>query len=781
MNKRAILNTHPLSAIAVKNWRSQTPSKPGKLNPESFMKNISCLTLLLAALSLATPPGLHSQVFTNLHDFSAGTGSFGLGTLVYNTDGARPLGGLVIANGALYGTTAWGGTIGEGVVFKLDFNGGDFSVIHTFDPNNYLDGFNPNAGLVLADGILYGTTAGKTASGQGFIFTVGTDGSTYTPLFDFTYADAYYIFPAGLTISSNVIYGISTYGGSTEYYGSVFRVSTDQTGLTNLYSFAPAAGINYTNKDGANPRSRMVLVGDTLFGTAQLGGTKGCGTLFSVKTDGTSFKVLHTFLGGSTDGTLPSNYLVVSGNTLYGTTQNGGTGYGTVFKMNTDGSGYKVIYYFQGSGDGGDPYGGVIVSGNTLYGMAGIGGTGGSSNGSFFSLNPDGTGFKTLVYVPGGPGAPGGNFYNDLIISGNTLYGTARFGGAGTNGFVFSITLPTETTPPTLSITNVTAGMSVSNAAFTVKGTAKDNVAVASVLVALNAGAWTAASLSNGGSNWTEQVTLIPGTNSVAAYAMDTSGNLSPTNTLKFVYVVSATLTVRTNGNGTISPNYDGATLPIGASYSMTATAKAGCVFKNWTDGLGNVLTNGTTLKFVMAPNLTFVANIVDVTLPGLTITAPANLQKMTNALAYVKGTARDNWQVAEVWYQLNNGVWSLPTTTNGWTNWSVTLSLVQGTNEVNAYAVDLGGNRSTTASVSMVSSNTFKLQLVFTNAVPLETNGLFFSLQLSTGLNGHIQVSSNLTSWTTLTNFVGTNSTLHFRDPAASNSSHRYYRAVIP
>ena len=80
-----------------------------------------------------------------------------------------------------------------------------------------------------------------------------------------------------------------------------------------------------------------------------------------------------------------------------------------------------------------------------------------------------------------------------------------------------------------------------------------------------------------------------------------------------------------------------------------------------------------------------------------------------------------------------------------------------------------------------MVSSNTFKLQLAFTNAFPLKSNGLVFSLQLSTGLNGHIQISTDLTSWTTLTNFVGTNSTITFLDPAATNSSNRFYRAVVP
>jgi hypothetical protein len=48
----------------------------------------------------------------------------------------------------------------------------------------------------------------------------------------------------------------------------------------------------------------------------------------------------------------------------------------------------------------------------------------------------------------------------------------------------------------------------------------------------------------------------------------------------------------------------------------------------------------------------------------------------------------------------------------------------------------------------------------------------LNFNLQISSNLNGHIQVSTNLTSWATLTNFVGTNTTLNFRDPAATNSN---------
>jgi hypothetical protein len=47
--------------------------------------------------------------------------------------------------------------------------------------------------------------------------------------------------------------------------------------------------------------------------------------------------------------------------------------------------------------------------------------------------------------------------------------------------------------------------------------------------------------------------------------------------------------------------------------------------------------------------------------------------------------------------------------------------------------------------------------------------------------LNGRSEVSPNLTRWTTLTNFTGTNSTVTFRDPAGARSDRRFYRAVVP
>ncbi|MBI3415422.1 MAG: hypothetical protein HY043_08890 [Verrucomicrobia bacterium] len=78
----------------------------------------------------------------------------------------------------------------------------------------------------------------------------------------------------------------------------------------------------------------MLLSGNILYGTAADGGSSGAGTVFAVNTDGTGFASLHSF-GLDGGGIIPDDGLVLSGNnTLYGTTRDYGTVvYGTVFSL----------------------------------------------------------------------------------------------------------------------------------------------------------------------------------------------------------------------------------------------------------------------------------------------------------------------------------------------------------------------------------------------------------------------------------------------------------------
>jgi uncharacterized repeat protein (TIGR03803 family) len=153
----------------------------------------------------------------------------------------------------------------------------------------------------------------------------------------------------------------------------------------NLKAAAQLGFLLAVNSEGANPNAGLLLVGNTLYGTAAAGGSSGAGTVFAVNTDGTGFRVLHSFLDGN-DGANPWSGLILSGNTLFGVAYGSGLGAGgTVFAVNTDGTGFTNLHHFTYGGDGAGPIGGLILSGNTLYGTARLGGSAG--NGTVFSLS----------------------------------------------------------------------------------------------------------------------------------------------------------------------------------------------------------------------------------------------------------------------------------------------------------------------------------------------------------------------------------------------------------
>ena len=258
---------------------------------------------------------------------------------------------------------------------------------------------------------------------------------------------------------------------------------------------------------------------------------------------------------------------------------------------------------------------------------------------------------------------------------------------------------------PTNHITLPTAGLTVSNASYTVAGTASDNVFLAGVRYQLNGTGWNLAATGNGWTNWTAAVSLISGTNLVQAYSVDAAGNVSATNSVSFVCVLNTPLTVSTNGRGSITPNYNGTFLTIGKSYSLKAKAVSGFVFSNWTGGIfspQNVLTNGATLKFVMQSNLWLQANFRETAKPTLTVTSPKTGTKETNALVTIVGTAKDSWKVAGVWCQLNGGALTNASSSNSFTNWTAQVTLITGTNTIKTFAQNLGGNFSKTNSLTL-------------------------------------------------------------------------------
>lgn len=367
--------------------------------------------------------GSQAQVYSVLHHFAS-------------TDGRTASAPLTLSDSLLYGTTLNGGSYagqGYGTAFALAPDGSGFNVIQRFAaPPGALQ---PNSALVTDGAVFYGTTYASYPSGYGTVFRMDTNGQSFGMLHIFAKSDG--AGPNSLALAGPVMFG-TTGSGGTVNNGTVFRMDTNGNGFVAFYHFSTS--------DGYGPHGPLVLSEGRLYGTLA-GGTGGsAGCVFALQTTATVFTALKRFTGD--DGARPQAGLAVEGATLYGTTEfsgltNGSTyGYGTVFKVNTDGSGFARLKNFQPE-EGCFPVSELAISGSRLYGTTQFGGngytSGASGYGVIYKLNKDGSGFLVLKkFVLGDGVRPAAG----LLVRENTLYGTTTSGGASDCGTVFSLQLP---------------------------------------------------------------------------------------------------------------------------------------------------------------------------------------------------------------------------------------------------------------------------------------------------------------------------------------------------
>jgi len=227
--------------------------------------------------------------------------------------------------------------------------------------------------LQASDGVLYGMTSSGGASNFGTIFRVGSDGTSFSVLHSFSKDMlSHQLWAEGglLEGSDGALYGATSAGGAFDS-GTVFRVNKDGSGYEVLYNFG--ADIF----DGYNPSGLVEGIDGTLYGTTLYGGTNGYGTVFAVKKDGSGYGVVHAFLDSGNDGAYPGGLMRAGDGVFYGTSSGGTNGAGMVFKLNSDGTLYGLLYNFNFSTNGIVGVGpGALVEGSdgALYGV-GEGGT----------------------------------------------------------------------------------------------------------------------------------------------------------------------------------------------------------------------------------------------------------------------------------------------------------------------------------------------------------------------------------------------------------------------
>jgi uncharacterized repeat protein (TIGR03803 family) len=358
----------------------------------------------------SSPPAITEQV---LYKFCPQVGC---------TDGTNPAGDLIMdASGNLYGTAENGGTHGfGGTVFKLTPSGTGWTeaVLYSFcAQTNCIDGYNPSVGLIMdGSGNLYGTTnAGGSHSG-GTVFKLAPSGTGWseTVLYNFcsqtNCPDGY--FPQGSLIldGSGNLYGTASAGGGSQNQGVVYRLAPSGAGWVEsvLYSFCAQGGSACT--DGAYPDGGLIMDGSgSLYGTTNQGGT-GKGTVYKITpvSQGWAHTVLYNFCSQTNcaDGAYPVAGLIMDGSgNLYGTTFNAGShGFGgTVFKLASSSTGWAetVLYSFCAQG-GNACTDGAFPHADLIMDAAGnLYGTttagGSDSAGTVFRVAPSGSGWTEAV------------------------------------------------------------------------------------------------------------------------------------------------------------------------------------------------------------------------------------------------------------------------------------------------------------------------------------------------------------------------------------------------
>jgi uncharacterized repeat protein (TIGR03803 family) len=348
-----------------------------------------------------------------------------------------PVAGLTAgSDGKFYGTTVGGGAAGGGTVFRLNPNGTAFEVLHAFAcASDWCGAAGLTAG---SDGKFYGTTQVGGAAGGGTVFRLNPDGTAFEVLHAFACESDGCLPHAGLTAGSDGKFYGTTFAGGAGGSGTVFRLNPNGTAFEVLHAFACAS-------DGCSSSASLTAGSDGKFyGTTQSGGAAGGGTVFRLNPDGTAFKVLHIFACPNprdprqSHGCSPSASLTAgSDGKFYGTTQVGGAaGGGTVFRLNANGGAFKVLHALACASDGCGAAGLTAGSDGKFYGTTQVGGAAGG--GTVFQLNPDGTAFKVLhafVCASGDGCAPRAGL---TAGSDGKFYGTTVGGGDG-GGTVFRL------------------------------------------------------------------------------------------------------------------------------------------------------------------------------------------------------------------------------------------------------------------------------------------------------------------------------------------------------
>src|SRR5262249_2236735 len=104
--------------------------------------------------------------------------------------GQQPSGGVILANGVLYGTTRFGGSIDNGTIYSVNADGTDFNALYSFPTSVDVHGWYPSspifittndygalpfAAVIFCSNVLYGVTTSGGPTGYGVVYSLSLE------------------------------------------------------------------------------------------------------------------------------------------------------------------------------------------------------------------------------------------------------------------------------------------------------------------------------------------------------------------------------------------------------------------------------------------------------------------------------------------------------------------------------------------------------------------------------------------------------------------------------
>ena len=356
------------------------------------------LTVLLATITFATA-SLHAQ-YTELYNFNN------------HAEGSNPMNPAFMAQGQdgnLYGTLQ--STFpGDGSVFGWSVPASTVAKIYGFSGP---DGNTPQSGLTLGlDGSFYGTTVTGGLYGKGCVFKI-TSGGVISQLYSFTDGtDSAYPWAPPIQGPDGSIYGV-TYNGTNP--GRAYRIT--KTGVFSVIATLPS-----------QTQAPLIFANDgNLYGTTPYGGTYNRGTVFKLTPKGV-LTIIHSFSAELPGGPV----MQAADGKLYGTTPWGGAnGKGLIYTMTLGGGSYKDLHDFLGTDGLNSSQGLVQGSDKFLYGVAQLGGV--NNAGTLFKINTTGTTFSVLYNFQTALGDT--PMSTPVLHTNGIIYGTTNHGGPVSVGY----------------------------------------------------------------------------------------------------------------------------------------------------------------------------------------------------------------------------------------------------------------------------------------------------------------------------------------------------------